>query len=172
MRIVAAMVYDSLLIVGCMIALGFAAFALNGAQPIRSGWKLHLLQAAMLILWGGFYAYFCSRQGQTLGMRAWKLVLGGRDGHVPSFARVLWRWAVAVMIFVLPFALLWTAGLISLQQPAAMYTALFAPIALAYGSAYFLPQRRSLIDILSRTHILRVEQNPYPKVKRSKKHVS
>lgn len=172
LRIFSAMVYDGLLIVGCLIALGFVAFALNAAQPIREGWKLQLLRLAMLALWGGFYAYFCSRQGQTLGMRAWKLVLSDGSGHAPAFGRVLWRWAIALGLALAPFTLLWLSAVLTIEQRDALYAALLLPLPLIYGSAYLSPQKRSLIDILSRTQLLRVQQNPYPKIKRSKKHVS
>lgn len=164
-RLLSAMVYDGLLIVGCLIALGFVAFALNAAQPIQAGWKLQVLRLAMLMLWGGFYAYFCSRQGQTLGMRAWKLVLSDGSGHCPRFGRVLWRWAVAVMWLLLPFSALWLSGVIDLNQPLAMYAALLVPISAAYLWRYVSPHKRSLIDILSGTQLLRVQENPYPKPK-------
>lgn len=172
LRILSAMVYDGLLIIGCLIALGFVAFTLNSAQPIREGWKLSVLRLAICLLWGGFYAYFCSRQGQTLGMRAWKLVLSDGQGHVPIFRRVLWRWLIGVTILMLPFSIFWHLGLVRLENPILLYSVLLMPIGLAYLSRYFLPQKRSLIDILSRTQILRVQQNPYPKIKRSKKDVS
>jgi len=79
----AAMVYDSLLLIALSLAYGALATALKvgleGPPPEGEAlywgiWRLPLF-LGLLLVWGGFFYYFWGRNGQTLGMRAWRLQL-------------------------------------------------------------------------------------------------
>lgn len=82
-RRLAAMVYDSLLLMAIGLAYGALVTGLNvlaqGAPPegeaIQWGvWRLPVFIGLLTVLMGFFY-FFWGRSGQTLGMRAWRLKL-------------------------------------------------------------------------------------------------
>lgn len=135
-RILLAMFYDTLLVVACIIILGFVMFALNRGEVIERGTPIgYALQAGMLSVWAGFFTFFWSKQSQTLGMRAWRLVVTDNSGQSPSCARALLRWLMALL------------------------TLLPAGIGLWYR--WLDADRRSLYDRLSGTRMYVVAQNPY-----------
>ncbi len=83
LRRVAAMVYDSLLLMAVGLAYGAVVTLINvlvqGApaegEALQWGhWRLPVF-IGLLTVWVGFFYYFWGRSGQTLGMRAWRLKL-------------------------------------------------------------------------------------------------
>ena len=50
-----------------------------------------LVQLVLLMELVGFYLFFWSRQGQTLGMTAWRIKLVDVDGRQPTFNQLLLR---------------------------------------------------------------------------------
>lgn len=81
------MVYDSLLLMAVGLGYGAIVTLLNvliqGSPPageaIQWGqWRLPVF-IGLLAVWVGFFYYFWGHQGQTLGMRAWRLKLVDRD---------------------------------------------------------------------------------------------
>jgi uncharacterized RDD family membrane protein YckC len=85
-----ALFYDGLLLVavwfivaGLVVSLypktGLPMNNINGVEvPVDSALRGLLLPLLLLVTWG-FYAWFWTHGGQTLGMRAWKLL--SRDLH-------------------------------------------------------------------------------------------
>ncbi len=91
-RRLAAMVYDSFLLMAVSLAYGALATGLNvllqGAPPegeaIEWGiWRLPVFIGLLVVL-VGFYYYFWGRSGQTLGMRAWRLKLVDARTQAPA----------------------------------------------------------------------------------------
>ena len=101
-RRMAAIIYDSVL-VAALVAAAFTLVYL----PLAAGFGLEnikdypLYQTAMTI-WMftvaiGFHLWFWTHGGQTLGMRAWRIMLFSSDGRSPSLKQAVVRYAVAVV---------------------------------------------------------------------------
>ena len=85
------MVYDVLLIIAIWMMTLLVLVIINGGEAV-GGAAVQLVLAAELI---GFYLFFWSRPGQTLGMAAWRLKLVDLDGNPPTFKQLLMRIAAA-----------------------------------------------------------------------------
>ena len=102
-RRLAALLYDAFLVAAIWMLLGFLVqlgFGVDGNQvvdgrvhtePHRDG----LLFSLMLASCAGFYCYFWTRSGQTLGMMAWRLQVVGRDNRLLTPGRALQRFVLA-----------------------------------------------------------------------------
>ncbi len=77
-RRIAALVYDTFLILALIFATGAVVLALRGGvmPPVNTSWYSLLLAAVPV----AFYLWFWLHGGQTLGMRAWGLTLRGASG--------------------------------------------------------------------------------------------
>lgn len=139
LRHLAAMLYDSFLLLACIILIGFIFFFLNGMEAVSPQDPLrHVLFAAMLATSWLFYAYFWSKQSQTLGMRAWRLVVVDAHGRSPGFWQASLRWFMALMgLLLLGVGLWWRL---------------------------FDREKRTLYDIFSHTRLYVLKENPYKKV--------
>ena len=100
-RRLAAIVYDSLLLIGVLI--GATALALGLVVAIIGGaaFKAHnplagnpFLQTYLLLVCFFFYGGFWTHGGQTLGMRAWRLRLQRRDSRDISWWQALLRFVI------------------------------------------------------------------------------
>lgn len=96
----AAMFYDSLLLLALLflvtgVAVGLE-FAMRGFEVVKASQQpavqsplLRLaLLATVVLFFGGFWR---TRQGQTLGMRTWRLRLETLDGDRPGWGQVMLR---------------------------------------------------------------------------------
>jgi uncharacterized RDD family membrane protein YckC len=140
------MVYDAILAFALVFCVGMVytaiAIALSGGpdpalldaktgdvitelQPVELGWPIYPL---LISTAAGFYVFFWHRNGQTLGMRAWKIKLIANRSSQPHFHQYLLRLFFSIISF------------------------------LAFGAGYFYmlvdPQRRTLHDILSDTSVV------------------
>lgn len=137
-RRLAAMVYDSLLLMGLSFVYGgiFAVSIPNwlADEPVPLGEVAYgpvgklFFQLGWLALIVGFFTYFWRRGGQTLGMRAWRLRVQTPEGGTISFKQCLLRCALA---------------------PLSM-----AAFGLGYLWCLFDPQRQTLHDHLSGTRVV------------------
>ncbi|UJF23910.1 RDD family protein [Suttonella sp. R2A3] len=143
LRILAAMFYDGFLVLACIMVFGFAMVAINSVMV----GELHeiepqslmgyLLSFGMLVISALFFTYFWSRQSQTLGMRAWRLIVVNEQGQSPTLTQAFMRWIYALITLL--------------------------PAGLGLWWRWFDTDRRSLYDRLSRTRLYRLNRNPYPK---------
>ena len=84
------MIYDSLLIFAVLFFASAIALLFNHGEAIEHNpfFSLYLLFVLFT-----YYAFFWSRSGQTLGMRAWKIRIvaedGGNPGWVTCYLRLL-----------------------------------------------------------------------------------
>ena len=90
------MLYDTLLIVALWMGTLFAWVIGNDGEAV-SGWPVQLTLAAELI---GFYLFFWSRDGQTLGMTAWRIKLVNKDGEAPGLRQIIIRLCTAPLSLI------------------------------------------------------------------------
>jgi uncharacterized RDD family membrane protein YckC len=100
-RRIGAMLYDAILLLGVLmlavLVLIFPYHLVTG-QPFPHGEPIHLTveRLYLLLVSGGFFVFFWTHGGQTLGMRTWRL-RAIRDDGAPLRARDAWRrfaWAI------------------------------------------------------------------------------
>ncbi|MGB1402948.1 MAG: RDD family protein [Porticoccaceae bacterium] len=105
LRRLAALIYDAFLMFA--ITLAYATLMLiikiifNGTdnlESIQPGPTLQWLSfVGLLISLGGYYFICWRKQGQTLGMKAWRLRLQQRDGNLASPFQCIKRSALATL---------------------------------------------------------------------------
>lgn len=137
LRRLAAMVYDSLLLMAVSIFYGALAVGINlliqgapaaGARVQWGNWGTVVFIGWLLTL-VLFFCYFWCKSGQTLGMKTWRLQMVNEDSMaLPSLRQCLIRCLCA------PFSLL-----------------LFGA---GYWLLYFSPDRQTLHDKFSGTRVL------------------
>ena len=103
-RRVAAGLYDALL----LIAIFFIAalpLPLIESSVRDSWWTQLIVQCLLVTLSFYFFGWFWTRNSQTLGMRAWRLVIQQNDGNRVTWRSAVIRFSVALLSW-LPAALL------------------------------------------------------------------
>ncbi len=104
LRRLAAIFYDSWLIAGLWM-LGITVDTFIGAGPDGSHLGVQLYALASTV---AFFTWFWMHGGQTLGMRAWRLRLLGRDGATVTLRQALIRCAAALLsVLALGLGYLW-----------------------------------------------------------------
>jgi uncharacterized RDD family membrane protein YckC len=95
----AAMVYDSLLIIAILFISTAIALIFNDGNAIESSpvFSFYLLLIIFI-----FYSWFWSKSGQTLGMRVWKIRIISEFGGNPSWSICFLRLFSAI-IFPMAF---------------------------------------------------------------------
>lgn len=102
LRRLVALLYDSVLLLGLVmlaILVLIVPYDLLAARPYPHADPLYrtLLQAYLLAVIGGFYLYFWTHGGQTLGMRSWRFRILRDDGTPLGLADALRRLAWAAL---------------------------------------------------------------------------
>jgi uncharacterized RDD family membrane protein YckC len=107
LRRLAAIFYDSLLLLAVLFVAAGLALLVNGGKPIASGNPFY--SAYMLLLIFLFFAWFWVHGGQTLGMRAWRFKVIRDDGQPLTWSDALKRFLLAILS-LLPagLGLLWS----------------------------------------------------------------
>ena len=125
-RLLAVMMYDSMLLVSVLLVAAAVAVALNGGEAIGANnpfFFVYLLGVAFI-----FYGWFWTHGGQTLGMRAWRvyLISGNNTGI---------NWQQAFLRFVV--------GIFS-----------WLPLGLGYWWLWLSPDKLSWHDIASGSYLV------------------
>ncbi len=136
-RRLAAMVYDSIVIIAIWIVVGFivlSAFGIDQAQIVENDrvvmdpyYRITLFSSMLLSAYL-FFAWFWTHSGQTLGMQAWKIRVQNSDSSAISYKQSLIRCVIA------PFA--------------------FVFLGAGYFYMFFNPEKLTLPDLLSRSIVL------------------
>jgi uncharacterized RDD family membrane protein YckC len=106
LRRLAAFVYDILLLAAILFIAAFVALLFSGGEAISPGNPWY--QTYLFILSYIFYAWFWTRGGQTLGMRAWRLRVESMDGGPVNLGQALLRFmAGLVTVMTAGLAMLW-----------------------------------------------------------------
>lgn len=92
-RRLAAGTYDLLVVLAILMVLTGLVLLARAGSPFdpQSAWFRLLL----LVGWWAYFAWSWTRAGQTLGMRAWRLELTGRDGRLASLRQATLRFVAA-----------------------------------------------------------------------------
>jgi len=102
-RRLAAILYDSLLLFGLMALASALMLLVTGgrlADPDRPMVLVWMLRGLFVLIPIGFFSWFWTHGGQTLGMRAWRLKLVSRSGQTVTLRQALIRLAAAVLSFL------------------------------------------------------------------------
>ena len=138
-RRLAAMLYDSFLVIAIWILVAFLVLSAFGIEQARSiegeavvldplyRWTLF---SAMLLSAFAFFSVFWMKSGQTLGMQAWKIRVQNADGSALALRQCLIRCVAA------PVSL----GLLGI----------------GYFWMFFDAERRTVPDLLSGSEVVRV----------------
>ena len=155
LRRLAAALYDALLLLALAVLVTLLSLALNGGAAITRAAVGHWEYADVALLLAVVTAYYGSawtRSGETLGMKAWRIRVEGRDG-----ARLLWRGALIRLACAAPLYLLALGGVLAFAvrlggRP--LLAACCLPLAASY--AWLLAGGRgTLHDRWSRTRVVR-----------------
>lgn len=99
LRRMGAFTYDMLLLMALIVIAGFIALPFTGGEAPKPGNPFY--QTYLFILSYLFYAWFWTRGGQTLGMRAWRLRVQNEDGSAISWSQSLLRFMAGLASLVL-----------------------------------------------------------------------
>lgn len=97
MRRLAAFFYDSLLLIALFMAFTSLAIYFNNGQAIEHiGYKL-----LMWVLAVTFFVWFWKQEGQTLGMRAWRIKVVNHDNELASWNALVTRAVTGSLLFAI-----------------------------------------------------------------------
>jgi uncharacterized RDD family membrane protein YckC len=157
-RRLAALFYDTLLVVALAFAATFAMLPLTRGEAILSssqGLVADAYHAVLLFVVFGYFGWCWTRNGQTLGMKAWRIELrsstGGRLGWPGAIGRFLLSVGMAFLALAGAWYLRNPAGLL----PAAGAAALVVPLLLNFAWIPFDRAGRSLLDLAVGTQVVR-----------------
>lgn len=111
-----ALMYDSLLLLGVLFLATLLPAIITGLLKPMQGEKIHdlppLFQGAgfsvyLIVITLLFFSYFWRKNGQTLGMQAWRLKVISHDGGKPSWQQCIVRGLVAIISLVFGGAGYW-----------------------------------------------------------------
>jgi uncharacterized RDD family membrane protein YckC len=99
-----AAVYDAFLLVGLFFLATALVAPFMPDDHVSTGatW----FQAYLLLVMYGFYGWFWTHGGQTLGMRAWRLRLVSQDGGNVGWPRAFLRFAIGGLAWLSVIGLL------------------------------------------------------------------
>ncbi len=92
----AAMLYDSLLILAILFVATVFVLVFNEGEAIESSPVFNLYLIFIIFL---FYSWFWGKSGQTLGMRAWKIRIITEFGNNPGWPVSCLRLLFAILSF-------------------------------------------------------------------------
>jgi len=92
--------YDSLLVIALCAAVTALLLPLTGGEGVtvtEFGWWGYAYRVLLLAVILGFFGFFWTRNGQTLGMLAWRLRVERDSGSLLSWSDALKRLAAACL---------------------------------------------------------------------------
>ena len=153
LRRVAAIPYESLLLLALLLIASFPLAGLKGYT--LSGVPHFIYQLYLLLITASYFGWLWTHGGQTLPMKTWRFKVMNRSGAPLTIANALKRFFVA-MVFFGPSA----AGLVLLFFPARVNLTItmwmFLPMVATIWWAKFDPERQFLHDRLSGTMLVNV----------------
>jgi uncharacterized RDD family membrane protein YckC len=120
LRRLGAMLYDGLLLLAVLMVATALFLPLTGGEavdPARNPVLEWVYRAVLLLLIVGFFGFFWTRRGQTLGMASWRLRVEREDGGLLTWTDTLRRlgWG---LLSLLPCGLGFVWVLVDPQQRA------------------------------------------------------
>lgn len=89
----AAMVYDTLLVVSLWMLIGGIGVALNGGEAAEGP----VFKSVLFLVTFFFFTGFWTSNGQTLGMQAWRLRIQTEDGYSIGWMQAMIRFFMALV---------------------------------------------------------------------------
>ena len=106
LRRLAAMVYDTLLLVAILFIATALVLPLTGGEAVESGnpfFSVYILCVCFF-----FFGWFWTHRGQTLGMRAWRIRVQQPEGEPITWRQALLRFLAALVSWLaLGLGFLW-----------------------------------------------------------------
>jgi uncharacterized RDD family membrane protein YckC len=143
LRILAAMIYDSLLLAAISIAYGAIVVALRvlilgkpelGQRIMWDSLSGSIICLGWLAVLVFFYVYFWHRFGQTLAMKTWRFkMVDAHTNQLASYKQCVIRSVAAMLSFLL--------------------------LGFGYWCKFFHPQQRMLHDVLSNTKLILLKKS-------------
>lgn len=96
LRRVAAILYDTLLVLALLFLVTIPFIAARGGEPVEPNGNF-FYQACVGLAIFLFFTGFWSRSGRTLGMQSWGLRVETTDGRIPGFGRASMRFFAAIL---------------------------------------------------------------------------
>ncbi|MCK5640558.1 MAG: RDD family protein, partial [Gammaproteobacteria bacterium] len=108
-RRLAAIFYDTLLLIAVLVAASFPPVLLfTSGEQTPPAWA-PLFRSYLLTVSFLFYGWFWTHGGQTLGMRVWRVRVQTRKGHGITWWQALLRFIVAIVSWAcLGLGFLWS----------------------------------------------------------------
>ena len=94
-RRIGAMLYDTLLIFAVLFIETTPFIAVRGGEAVEAGDPLY--SVTMFVVVFGFFTFFWTRPGRTLGMQSWGLQLESFEGRKPTFRQAALRFFAALL---------------------------------------------------------------------------
>lgn len=156
-RRVAALVYDVLLVVALLfvVSVPFLPFA-DGKPLVPSevgalAYFYRLCLVAVMVL---FFGFFWTRQGQTLGMQAWRLRVEDSNGRLLGWSRALFRQGIAILPWIPALLVLAYADRLQSEGLRWIGEGLLMLGLIDWSAMWFDPQRRALHDRCSGSRVM------------------
>jgi len=109
-RILAAMAYDSILVIAIWMVVTFIILSFFGVENARTlegeavvldpTYK-NITFTAMIVSAWAFYGWFWTHSGQTLGMQAWRIRVVSKQGQPITVAQSVVRFGAAMVSWLL-----------------------------------------------------------------------
>ena len=105
-----AIIYDLFLLIALLFIATTVMMMFNQGKAIESGQAIYPVYVAYLLAISyGFYGWFWTHGGQTLGMKTWKMKLQQQDGQPLTWWLALIRFVTAMISWsVAGLGFLWT----------------------------------------------------------------
>jgi uncharacterized RDD family membrane protein YckC len=148
-RRMACFVYEGVLLFGVLMIAGYLFSSLTQQRHALVG--RHALQAFLFVVLGIYFAWFWSRGGQTVAMKAWHIRLVGVDGKPVSQARALGRYVLSWLWFLPALVALYASGLSGLP---AVFGLVIAGVAVYAALSRLHPDRQFWHDAVCGTRLV------------------
>ena len=174
-RRLAAAIYDGLLLVALwMVTLLLVCLPLNAVLGLEAG---NAMNRSLLLATGlGFFVWFWTRGGQTLGMRAWRLQVRRNDGALLRIPVAVVRGMALLLYWGLVLtpaaaALIHRAPSLESLLPQVQAVAIAAALAvlLSVVAARLDARRRLPQDWIAGSEVVLLPLNPFPAAPKTRK---
>jgi len=92
-----AFIYDLMLITALLMVSTGVLMTINGGEALDKSPYFAVYQSALFIIVYLFLSFFWMRNGQTLGMLAWRLRVQTSEGYRLNFTQCLLRYIVGIV---------------------------------------------------------------------------
>lgn len=161
LRRLGAIVSDSLVVLGLLLLASLLFVPLlqfldaKAMAPSEVGWLWSgIYWTCMLVIGGGFFGFFWTRRGQTIGMQAWRIRLEDERGALLTWPHALRRLGLATLPWLPCLIVLGLAE----QQQSEMLKYLGQGLSLLGVLGFLLmfvdPQKRTWHDRFSKSRIV------------------